>query len=141
VKLVKDFWFYTLKILSKETLLYIPTSRGGSAAEIVKCRCLQQVILRLLEYAPRLGLITETGQLLETIQTMEQAKTLQPGAPAIISDTEQSGTKGGNPGDYESVGNPTFADGILNQKSGSGDESNDGNPTEEMATDPKFPRL
>ncbi|MCL2305007.1 MAG: hypothetical protein FWC43_06645, partial [Planctomycetaceae bacterium] len=80
VKSVKDHWSIMLRQLSKETLLYIPTSRGGSAADIVKCRCLQQVILRLLEYVPRLGLITETYQLLETIQTMEQAKTMQPGA-------------------------------------------------------------
>ena len=80
VKEVKKRWPLMLRLLSKETLLYIPTSRGGSAADIVKCRCLQQVILRLLEYAPRLGLITETYQLLETIQMMEQTRTMQPGA-------------------------------------------------------------
>ncbi len=80
VKEVKKRWSKMLRLLSRETLLYIPTSRGGSAAEIVKCRCLQQVILRLLEYGPRLGLITETYQLLETIQTMEQTQTMRPGA-------------------------------------------------------------
>ncbi len=80
VKEVKKHWSRMLRILSKETLLYIPTSRGGEAAAIVKCRCLQQVILRLLEYGPRLGLLTETFQLLETIQTMEQTQSLKPGA-------------------------------------------------------------
>ncbi|MGL6197033.1 MAG: hypothetical protein ACRC2T_19650, partial [Thermoguttaceae bacterium] len=79
-KSVRKTWNKMLSLLSKESLLYIPTSRGGNAADIVKCRCLQQVILRLSEYAPRLGLLSETFQLFETIQTMEQAKLSRPGA-------------------------------------------------------------
>lgn len=77
---VRRHWAQMLRVFSRETLLYIPTSRGGDAAAIVECRCLQQVILRLLEYAPRLGLLIETFQLLETIQTMEQTRSLKPGA-------------------------------------------------------------
>ena len=80
VKTVKRVWNQTLKVLSRETILYIPTSRGGSAAAIVQCRRVQQAILRLLEYIPRLGLLVELFKLLDTIQTMEEDNTVKPGA-------------------------------------------------------------
>lgn len=80
VKEVRRLWPLLLATLEKETLLYIPTSRGGSPRAIVACRCLQQVVLRLLEYAPRLGLLTETFQLLRTIQKMERIRPSMPGA-------------------------------------------------------------
>ncbi|MDO4587057.1 MAG: hypothetical protein Q4C95_07130 [Planctomycetia bacterium] len=80
VKKVKALWRSMLDTLEGETLLYIPTSRGGNAHSIVQCRCLQQVVLRLLEYAPRLGLLTETFQLLQTVQKMEQIRPSLPGA-------------------------------------------------------------
>ena len=80
VKAVKKEWNALLKTLSDETILYVPTSRGGSAAAIVRCRHIQQAIIRLLEYAPRLGLVAELFKLLETIQTMEEKNTVSPGA-------------------------------------------------------------
>ena len=80
VKLVKKMWNPMLKALAHTTILYIPTSRGGSAAAIVQCRRIQQAIIRLLEFAPRLGLITELFKLLETIQTIEKDNTVGPGA-------------------------------------------------------------
>jgi hypothetical protein len=80
VKAVKKEWNAMLKALARETILYVPTSRGGSAEAIVQCRRIQQAIIRLLEYAPRLGLITEMFKLLETIQTMEETNTVSPGA-------------------------------------------------------------
>jgi hypothetical protein len=80
VKAVKKEWGPMLKALVRETILYVPTSRGGSAAAIVRCRRIQQAIIRLLEYAPRLGLVTEMFKLLDTIQTMEEKNTVSPGA-------------------------------------------------------------
>jgi len=77
VKTVKKMWSQVLRTLSRETILYIPTSRGGSAAAIVQCRRVQQAILRLLEYIPRLGLIVELFKLLDTIQTMEEVNTVK----------------------------------------------------------------
>ncbi len=79
-KEVKRLWPEMLEILSRETLLFVPNSRGGDPQSIVTCRCLQQVILRMLDYAPRLGLLTETFQLLETIHQMEQLHPVRPGA-------------------------------------------------------------
>jgi hypothetical protein len=80
VKTIKKLWSGMLKVLERETILYVPTSRGGSAAAIVQCRCIQQVIIRLLEYIPRLGLIAELFKLLETIQKMEEINKVSPGA-------------------------------------------------------------
>lgn len=79
-KAVKRQWESMLRTLSHETILYVPTSRGGSASAIVKCRSVQQAIIRLMEYAPRLGLLTETFRILETIQMMEEMNTVSPGA-------------------------------------------------------------
>ena len=80
VRRVKRLWPSMLAGLETETLLYIPTSRGGSPDAIVRCRSVQQTLLRLLEYAPRLGLLTEEFQLLATVQKMERIRPNRPGA-------------------------------------------------------------
>jgi hypothetical protein len=80
LKAIKKEWNPMLKVLLNETILYVPTSRGGSAAAIVRCRQIQQAIIRLLEYAPRLGLVVELFKLLSTIQQMEEDNTVSPGA-------------------------------------------------------------
>ncbi|MDR1962650.1 MAG: hypothetical protein LBQ50_02605 [Planctomycetaceae bacterium] len=80
IKTVRKHWAPMLRILSRETILYVPTSRGGAAWNIVRCRCIQQAIMRLMEYAPRLGLLTESFRILETIQEMEEMNPISPGA-------------------------------------------------------------
>ena len=80
VKLVRRLWPSLLKNLKSETLLYIPTSRGGDAKAIVEARRLQQVVMRLLGYAPRLGLFKETFQLIDCVQKMEQNRLLSAGS-------------------------------------------------------------
>jgi hypothetical protein len=80
IKTVRKLWQPMLRVLSHETILYVPTSRGGAAWNIVRCRCIQQAIMRLMEYAPRLGLLSESFQILETIQEMEEMNTISPGA-------------------------------------------------------------
>ncbi|MDR2644043.1 MAG: hypothetical protein LBC74_14780 [Planctomycetaceae bacterium] len=80
IKEVKHHWDHMLNMLSAETILYVPTSRGGAPWDIVRCRCVQQSIMRMMEYAPRLGLITEAFKLLETIKIMEETNTIKPGA-------------------------------------------------------------
>ena len=80
VKAVKKLWKSMLDALGQETILYVPTARGGSAVAIAKCRQIQQAIIRLLEYVPRLGLLTEHFKLLETIKTMEETNTVGQGA-------------------------------------------------------------
>ncbi|MCL2347164.1 MAG: hypothetical protein FWC50_02765 [Planctomycetaceae bacterium] len=80
IKTVKKLWPKMLDALQNETLLYIPTARGGSPQAIVSVRFLQQMIIRLFEYAPRLGLITETVELLHVVERMEQLHPLRQGA-------------------------------------------------------------
>ena len=80
VKLVQHLWPDLTSKLEKETLLYIPTSRGGDAKSIVECRFLQQVVLCLLKFAPRLGLLQETFHLIECVQKMEQIRLSTPGS-------------------------------------------------------------
>jgi hypothetical protein len=77
---VQQHWLWTLKVLAKETILYVPTSRGGTPWAIVRCRSVQQAIMRLMEYAPRLGLLVEAFQLLGTVKAMEEGKPVSPGA-------------------------------------------------------------
>lgn len=92
-KQVKQYWPRMLRLLSRETLLYIPTSRGGDPMAIVNCRRIQQVILRLLDFAPQLGLIIETFQLLETIEQMEQHHLNRPGAITEYDRLVESATR------------------------------------------------
>ncbi len=80
VKKVRTLWPQLLEKFEKETLLYIPTARGGDAKAIVECRRLQQVVLCLLKYVPRLGLLNETFQLIKCVQKMEQIRLSSPGS-------------------------------------------------------------
>lgn len=70
-KQVRRDWPRLLKALAKQPLLYIPTVRGGKPQRIVASRNVQQVLRRLLACLPRLGLLTETYQLIGTIRDME----------------------------------------------------------------------
>lgn len=80
VRRVRRLWPELIRRLGTETLLYIPTSRGGDAKAIVDVRRLQQATSRLLEYAPRLGLLSETFRLLHCAQKMEQIRLSAPGS-------------------------------------------------------------
>ena len=77
---VRGSWYSLLVSLEKETLLYIPTSRGGNPEAIVQCRCLQEAIFRLLEYLPFQGMLIETFELLRCVQKMELNRPDGPGA-------------------------------------------------------------
>jgi len=53
--------------------------KGGSAQKIVAARSIQYVLRRFSGSLPRLGLLTETCQLLETAHTMEMSHPVGPG--------------------------------------------------------------
>jgi len=69
-----------LHALAEQPLLYVALGRGGNPRRIVASRGLQYVLRRLLSYLPRLGLLAETCQLLETAQRMEAGHPVGPGA-------------------------------------------------------------
>ncbi|GHT34544.1 hypothetical protein FACS189427_02030 [Planctomycetales bacterium] len=80
IKDTKRRWSAMLRILSRQTILYVPTSRGGEPGAIVRCRRIQQTVMRMMQYAPRLGLLSELFQVLSTIKTMEEKNAVSPGA-------------------------------------------------------------
>ncbi len=77
---VKQLWLPLLEALAEERLLYVPTARGGVPQDIFSSRSLQRVLVRFLDHLPRMGLITETFQLLKTVHHMERSHPVGPGA-------------------------------------------------------------
>ena len=77
---VIELWQPLLETLAEEPLLYVPTSRGGNPLSIFASRSLQRILVRFLDHLPRMGLITETFQLLKTIHHMERSHPVGPGA-------------------------------------------------------------
>ncbi|MSR32950.1 MAG: hypothetical protein EXR99_15760, partial [Gemmataceae bacterium] len=59
------------KLLSKEKLLYLPLSRGGTPGRIFQVRLIQKCLNFLLLNLPRLGLVQETFALLTLAVKME----------------------------------------------------------------------
>jgi hypothetical protein len=70
-----------IEALQGESLLYVPLMKNGDPQSIVMAQALQKVLRDLLGALPRLGLITETCQLLATALDMEQQQ--RPGAGAV----------------------------------------------------------
>lgn len=77
---VRRAWPALLHTLEKQPLLYVALGRGGNPQRIVASRSIQHILRRLLSYLPRLGLLAETCQLLETAQRMEVGHPVGPGA-------------------------------------------------------------
>lgn len=69
------------KELKRRPLLYVPFENGGQPAAILKARTLQSVIRVLLSQLPRLGLLSETFELLQTSLQME--RTTRPSGQAV----------------------------------------------------------
>ncbi len=76
---VRAVWPKLLRSLAQQPLLYVALGRGGSSQRIVAARSIQCVLRRFSGYLPRLGLLTETCQLLETAHAMETSHPVGPG--------------------------------------------------------------
>ncbi len=77
---VRPAWEDLWSSLAKRPLLYVPLSKGGDPAEIVRVRSRQRAIQDLLSWFPRLGLWVETCELLEVARQMERDHPVGPGA-------------------------------------------------------------
>jgi hypothetical protein len=77
---VRELWPAFLESLRTRPLLYVPLAKGGDPARMVQARVLQQAVRDLLEWLPRLGLLRETCQLIETARLMESANPVGAGA-------------------------------------------------------------
>ncbi|HEV3138453.1 MAG TPA: hypothetical protein VGZ26_11130, partial [Pirellulales bacterium] len=77
---VRKFWPRFLAGLRPQPLLYVPVNKGGDPTRLARARILQQALRDLLQGLPRLGLLAETCQLIETARLMESANPVGPGA-------------------------------------------------------------
>ncbi|MDZ4818248.1 MAG: hypothetical protein SGJ20_04660 [Planctomycetota bacterium] len=77
---VQRIWPTFLSAVSRQTLLYVPLTRGGDPRKITAARCLQQTFRELLRRLPRLGLLRETCQLIQSARAMERDHPLGAGA-------------------------------------------------------------
>jgi hypothetical protein len=91
---VRAGWDDLLDVLTEQPLLYIPTSRGGNPRKAVASRFVQNVLIRLLQYLPRLGLLTETYELLQATQEMERDHPAGQGAITEYDLLFEIGSKG-----------------------------------------------
>ena len=73
-------WHAFLATLEKQPLLYVSLGRGGDPREIVAARGLQPMLRDLARALPKLGLLRETCQLLETARHMEATHAFAAGA-------------------------------------------------------------
>jgi hypothetical protein len=90
---VRAVWRSLMAVLRKLPLLYVALAKGGSPLRIVNSRSMQCVLRRLLAYLPRLGMLRETCQLLQTIQAMETEHPVGPGAVTEFDQDFEIGCK------------------------------------------------
>ncbi len=80
-----------ISCLGEQPLLYVPLSKGGDALKIVATRLRQCSIAYLLECLPRLGLLTETRELIHTALMMERNQTVRQGAVTEFDELFRTG--------------------------------------------------
>ncbi|HVX11729.1 MAG TPA: hypothetical protein VHC22_11155 [Pirellulales bacterium] len=83
-----------LSTLEQQPILYIPLSRQGEPLQIVTAKTVQQLLHALLRGLVKLGLLTETGQLLAAAQTMERHRPAGEGAVTEFDRLFEAGFRG-----------------------------------------------
>lgn len=83
-----------LSTLEEQPILYVPLSRQGDPLHIVKAKTIQQLLHVLLRGFTKLGLLTETAQLLATAQNMEHRRPPGEGAVTEFDRLFESGFRG-----------------------------------------------
>lgn len=73
-------WSEFLEDVRARSILYVPLSKGGDPTRMAQARMLQQTLRDLVTWLPRLGLLRETCQLLETARMMETTNPVGTGA-------------------------------------------------------------
>jgi hypothetical protein len=80
---IRARWPELIESLGRQPLLYVPLVRRGNPAAIVQARSVQRLLCDLLVCLPRLGLLREACQLIETAQAMEKD---HPGGPGAVTE-------------------------------------------------------
>lgn len=76
----RKLWPSFLAAIRKQPLLYVPLAKGGDPRRIAIARSMQQTLRMLLAQLPRLGLLREACQLIQTARAMERDHPLGAGA-------------------------------------------------------------
>jgi hypothetical protein len=80
VPAARQHWALFLAAVRGQPLLYVRLGRGGEPDKIAAVRGLQQMFRELLRRLPRLGMLRETCQLIQTARSMERDHPLGAGA-------------------------------------------------------------
>ncbi|HKD36690.1 MAG TPA: hypothetical protein VKB78_07810 [Pirellulales bacterium] len=76
----RDAWGPFLAAIRTQPLLYVRLAKGGEPEKIASVRSLQQMFRELLRRLPRLGLLRESCQLIQSARAMERDHPMGPGA-------------------------------------------------------------
>lgn len=93
VAILHERWDDLRTSLLERPLLYVPLAKGGDPREIVGARIRQQALQDLLACLPRLGLLTETRQLIDAAREMELNHPIGPGAVTEFDELFKIGYK------------------------------------------------
>lgn len=87
------YWDDLIDALMELPLLYVPLARNGDPHRIVLARVRQRMIQDLLAVLPRVGLVAETCELIETAREMEKRHTVGQGAVTEFDELFKIGYK------------------------------------------------
>jgi hypothetical protein len=90
---VRRGWEPLVKCLRRLPLLYVPLAKEGNPHELITAKARQHMIQSLLAWLPRLGLVFETCQLIETAREMERQHPVGPGAVTEFDELFKIGYK------------------------------------------------
>lgn len=86
-------WDVVIRSLLDQPLLYVPLAKDGDPNRIVTARIRQRMIQDLLAWLPRIGLIRECCELIETAREMERRHSVGPGAVTEFDELFKIGYK------------------------------------------------
>jgi hypothetical protein len=79
-QMLDGVWELFLAALRERCLLYVPLAHGGDPRQIVQTRAVQRLVMDLVEWLPKQGLLAETFELLQTAQVSEQSRPIRQSA-------------------------------------------------------------
>jgi hypothetical protein len=79
-QMLESVWELFLSALRERCLLYVPLAHGGDPRQIVQTRAVQRLVMDLVEWLPKQGLLVETFELLQTAQVSEQSRPIRQSA-------------------------------------------------------------
>ena len=80
-----------IEAIRRQPLLYVPLNHRGNPLKIAKALDVQRVLSDLLRGLPRLGLLEETCEIIDTVQAMETDHPVGPGAVTQFDRLFQAG--------------------------------------------------